>query len=90
MGPESVVELQPFLQFGKLKDSDGNLIGDNVVYYKQGEQRIQVATVTENAFGTKDERGKFGNVADETTLANAGIQTPPYHGRCRTRIQAVL
>ncbi len=80
-GPESVVELQPFLQFGKLKDEDGELFGDNVVYYKQEEQRIQVAGVTENAFGKKDERGKFSGAMDETALAEAGIQTPPFHGR---------
>jgi hypothetical protein len=89
-GPESVVDLQPFLQWGKLKDAEGNLTGDNLIYYKQGEQRLQVAKVTEDAFGTKDERGKFSGALDETALAEAGIQTPPYHGRCRTTIAAVV
>lgn len=89
-GPESVAEIMPFLQFGKLKDAEGNLIGDDLVYYKQGDQRIPVAEVEENAFGTKGEVGKFGKTASEAQLAAAGIQTAPFHGRCRTTIRAVV
>lgn len=89
-GPESVVELQPFLQFGRLKDADGNLTGDPVIYYKRGEERIEVAQVVEDAFGKKDEEGKFRATMDDGALSAAGVLTPPYHGRCRTTIRPVV
>jgi hypothetical protein len=74
---------QPWMQMGK--DDQGN----EVIYYKddQGE-RQNVANVTSNASGKVNQTGSFSKTATNDQLQQAGIDTPPFHGNCRTTIIA--
>lgn len=60
------------------KDANGN----REMYYKDSSGARQSVATTSAA-------GKFSNEMPTTDLQNAGIDTPPFHGNCRTTIKAV-
>lgn len=79
-GPEGVVEAQPWVQNGK--DDKG---GD-ILYFKQGGQRVTVATIDKSAVGQIDQAGSFSNSMSNSSLEKAGATVPPIHGHCRSLI----
>jgi len=80
----SPVRPPPWLYHGK----DAN--GDMGIYYKEDGERQWVGRVEEDARGKPDEVGRFSGAASSADLADAGIDTPPFHGNCRTTILAEL
>lgn len=75
--PEAVVDLQPFL--GTAEGPDGQ----QAVFFRSDGGRTAVASVVESAVGQNDERGKFDQSMGRAGMEDAGICTPPFHGRCR-------
>jgi SPP1 gp7 family putative phage head morphogenesis protein len=80
--PETIRELQPFLQVGA--DRDGN----EVLFYERGGRRRAVARVDEPAEGVRDEVGRYSRALSPSQLEAAGVSVPPIHGRCRSTIVA--
>jgi len=78
--PETITELQPWMQLGA--DSDGN----QVLFYDRGDRRRVVAQVDESAMGRDDEVGRYSRALSNEELEAAGVTVPPLHGRCRSTI----
>lgn len=80
--PESIREVQPFMQVGA--DREGN----QVLFYERGGRRRAVAQVDEPAEGVRDEVGRYSRALSPVQLEAAGVSVPPLHGRCRSTITA--
>lgn len=78
--PEDVKFAAPWVR----ATTDGK--GNAVLAYKQpsGRQRT-VAQIGSSGKGTQGQ-GDYSGALSEQSLANAGIQMPPLHGRCRSTI----
>lgn len=83
-GPESVVDLQPWMRTGT--DDDGN----QFLYVKANGRSERIANVTESAYGKSDEVGSFHAKVTDARLANIGCTSPPLHGNCRSTIIPVV
>lgn len=81
--PETITELQPWMQVGA--DGDGN----QVLFYERGGRRRVVAHVDESAVGRDDEVGRYSRALSDEELEAAGVTVPPLHGRCRSTILAI-
>ncbi len=78
--PDDIKAAMPWIQEGT--DDDGQAI----MYVKQRDgSRLTVAEIAKPAFG-RDEVGTYRNAMSNADLVAAGIQAPPYHGRCRTTL----
>lgn len=80
--PETVKDVQPFVQVGA--DRDGN----EVLFYERAGRRRAVAQVDEPAVGARDEVGRYSRALSSGQLEAAGVSVPPLHGRCRSTITA--
>jgi SPP1 gp7 family putative phage head morphogenesis protein len=68
-----------------------NANGDPILYHKDPSgNRHTVANVDRSGAGNVGDTGKFSNTMSTAQLQNAGIDTPPFHGNCRTTMKAVL
>ena len=63
--------------------------GDPVLYHKNPSGgRTNIARVVDRGGGRVDDHGKFSARMTDSKLQAAGIDTPPFHGNCRTTIKA--
>ena len=73
--PESVVDLQPFIQSGKDPDT-----GQQVLYAKRNGQRVIVAHVDTPGVGVRDGVGSYSRAMTPSQIESMGSSTPPLHG----------
>lgn len=78
--PEEIKSLRPWVNRGV----DGS--GNDVLYYKKGEERITVARIEHSAVGLANAIGSFSHGLSDAQLEAAGLSIPPLHGRCRSTI----
>ena len=83
-GPESVYDLQPFVNVGPGPN------GERELWYRQGREgeRVRVAQIDRPGVGKPDTRGSYSRAMSTGALESAGITTPPLHGRCRSTLIA--
>ncbi len=82
--PEAIVDMMPWISKGKNDD------GQDILYYKKGDQRRTVCVIEESGEGERDKIGTYSDAVATETLTKAGIGMPPYHGSCRTTIIPVF
>lgn len=78
--PDQIKNAQPWVQTGTNAD------GEQILYYKKGDQRHTVATVEASGVGRNDAIGTYGNAMSNKKLEAAGVIVPPRHGSCRSTI----
>lgn len=72
---EAVREAMPFLQKAITED------GEQFLYFKQGEERVRVATLRQ---------GRYHTDLSSEELERAGLPVPPLHPHCRSDLLPVL
>lgn len=78
--PEDIVQSMPWIQEGKNDD------GQDILYYKSGEEKVTVAVVAKAGYGENDRIGEYTQAMATEALAKAGIMMPPGHGSCRSTV----
>jgi SPP1 gp7 family putative phage head morphogenesis protein len=72
--PQGIKDIAPFMQTGR--DNSGN----QILYFKRGSERVNVARVVKPGFGKIDQRGTYSRAMSPNQLESNGISAPPLHG----------
>lgn len=86
-GFDSVKDYQPWVR--RRKSEDPGVEFDLFIKQRDGSE-VSVGQVTQSAVGKVDQRGRFTNAMDNSTLAQFGLTQPPLHGLCRSIVQPIV
>jgi hypothetical protein len=82
--PERLKELSPWVR--ERRDPD---TGRRVLYVKRGDERLTLAEEIRSGLGVRDDVGEFRVRARDTDLGTAAVLFPPFHGACRSGVNAL-
>lgn len=81
--PEEITQASPWVNEG----TDQN--GSRILYVKQGDKNVRIATVARSGYGKADDVGEFSKGKSPKQLAGIGAIFPPLHGHCRSTVLPV-
>lgn len=82
--PESIRSETPWVERQSLDDE-----GRSVLFFKRGDEKVEIGRVERSAVGSKDAVGEFSGVASNEELEAFGVTIPPIHALCRSTIVAI-
>ena len=82
--PGAIYDINPWVRLGRDED------GQSMLYVKNQDRRIPIATIERSGTGLKDDIGAFRNTRSEQELMDLGVSFPPCHGMCRSNVVPVI